>query len=350
MPGSNNGFTGGIYTNRRCLDEVLFATFIGLSWYNAVELVVLCFTRFKRWRGTYFWSLLVASAGIIPYGLGLFLKFFNVVRHNYLGTHTLVTIGWCCMVTGQSMVLWSRLHLIVWNQRVLRVILYLIIFDAIIFHIPTAVVAFGTNAPTHPAPFVKGYNILERVQLIGFCIQETLLSAIYIWGTLKFLRCTDETRYRYILYELLIISVIIIFLDGSLVGTQYAGLYSVQTTFKALVYSIKLKLEWAILRKLIKAVKVGRAPERCSTEHPKPDSQMPEKSETERCAADPYLCTGARPSIQGTSPELPQEPSRVLTTTTQVLAQDLRRVGQGSHQETNSEVSVLIKPTKTYEE
>src|SRR4051794_17972478 len=270
MTGSNNGFTGGIYTNRRCLDEVLFATFIGLSWYNAVELVVLCFTRFKRWRGIYFWSLLVASAGIIPYGLGLFLKFFNVVRHNYLGTHTLVTIGWCCMVTGQSMVLWSRLHLIVWNRRVLRGILYLIIFDAIIFHIPTAVVAFGTNAPTHPAPFVKGYNILERVQLIGFCIQETLLSAIYIWGTLKFLRSTDETRYRYILYELLLISVIIIFLDGSLVGTQYAGLYSVQTTFKALVYSIKLKLEWAILRKLIKAVKVGLPPERCSTEHPKP--------------------------------------------------------------------------------
>jgi hypothetical protein len=152
------------------------------------------------------------------------------------------------------------------------------------------------------------------------------------------------------LYELLLISVIIILLDGSLVGTQYAGLYSVQTTFKALVYSIKLKLEWAILRKLIKAVKVGLPPERCSTEHPKPDSQIPEKSETERCAEDPYMCTGARLSMQGTSPELPSEPSRVLTTTTQVLARDLRRVGQGSHQETNSEVSVLIKPTKTYEE
>lgn len=210
------------------------------------------------------------------------------------------------MVTGQSMVLWSRLHLMLSNQQVLRGILYLIIFDAIIFHIPTAAVAFGTNAPSHPAPFVKGYNILERVQLIGFCIQETLLSAIYIWGTLKFLRHTDETRYRYILHELLIISVVIILLDGSVIGTQYAGLYSVQTTFKALVYSIKLKLEWAILRKLVKAVKVSRAPE--------------------RDVAGP-TCAGARPSIQVLSPEPPTEPSRVLSTTTQELAQNLRKIG-----------------------
>lgn len=345
MSGTNNGFTGGIYTDRRCLDEVIFSTFIGLAWYNAVELIVLCFTRFKRWRGAYFWSLLVASAGIIPYGLGLFLKFFNIVRYNYLGTHTLVTIGWCCMVTGQSMVLWSRLHLILWNQRVLRGILYLIIFDAIIFHIPTAVVAFGTNAPSHPASFVKGYNVLERVQLIGFCIQETLLSALYIWGTLKFLRHTDETRYRYILHELLIISVVIILLDGSVVGTQYAGLYSVQTTFKALVYSIKLKLEYAILRKLIKAVKVRRAPERVPMEHPKPESRKSELSETERYVAGP-TCAGARPSIQVLSPEPSTEHSRVLSTTTQVLAQNLRTIGQGSHHEKHSEVSALIRSTR----
>ncbi|KAF4211581.1 hypothetical protein CNMCM5878_002379 [Aspergillus fumigatiaffinis] len=340
MPGSNNGLSGGIYTSRRCLDEVLFATFIGLAWYNAIELIVLCFTTFKRWRGTYFWSLLVASTGIIPYGLGLFLKFFNIVRHNYLGTHTLVTIGWCCMVTGQSMVLWSRLHLILLNQRVLRGILYLIIFDAIIFHIPTAVVAFGTNAPSHPIAFVKAYNVLERVQLVGFCIQETFLSAVYIWGTLKFLRYTDRNRYRYILHELLIINVIIILLDGSVVGTQFAGLYSVQTTFKALVYSIKLKLEYAILRKLIKAVKLPPAQQRRSPDHPKPASGTSEQSETEKRTASPYECTGARLSI----PEEAAGASRVLSTTTIVFAQSLQAIGQGSHREKYSDISTLIRP------
>ncbi|GIJ86516.1 hypothetical protein Asppvi_005405 [Aspergillus pseudoviridinutans] len=340
MAGSNNGLTGGVFTSRRCLDEVLFATFIGLAWYNAIELVVICFTMFKRWRGAYFWSLLVASTGIIPYGLGLFLKFFNIVRHNYLGTHTLVTIGWCCMVTGQSMVLWSRLHLILLNQRLLRGILYLIIFDAIIFHIPTAVAAFGTNAPSHPIAFVKAYNVLERVQLVGFCVQETFLSGLYIWGTLKFLRHADVNRYRYILHELLIINVIIIILDGSVVGTQYAGLYSVQTTFKALVYSVKLKLEYAILRKLIKAVNVPRAPERRSPEHPKPTSGTSEHSETEQRAASPYECTGTRISTQEVSPG----PSRVLATTTLVFAQNLQTIGQGSHREKYGDISPLIRP------
>ncbi|GAQ05958.1 hypothetical protein ALT_3279 [Aspergillus lentulus] len=340
MPGSDNGLSGGIYTSRRCLDEVLFATFIGLAWYNALELIVLCFTTFKRWRGAYFWSLLVASTGIIPYGLGLFLKFFNIVRHNYLGSHTLVTIGWCCMVTGQSMVLWSRLHLILLNQRVLRGILYLIIFDAIILHIPTAVVAYGTNAPSHPIAFVKAYNVLERVQLVGFCIQETFLSAVYIWGTLKFLRHTDGNRYRYILHELLIINVLIILLDGSVVGTQFAGLYSVQTTFKALVYSIKLKLEYAILRKLIKAVKVPPTPQRRSPDHPKPASGTSEQSETEKRTASQYECTGARLSV----PEVAAEPSRVLSTTTIVFAQSLQAIGQDSHREKYSDISTLIRP------
>jgi hypothetical protein len=224
--------------------------------------------------------------------------------------------------------------------------LCIIIFDAIIFHIPTAVVAFGTNAPSHPAPFIKGYDILERVQLIGFCIQETLLSAMYIWGTLKFLRYTDETRYRYILHELLIISVIIILLDGSVVGTQYAGLYAVQTTFKALVYSIKLKLEYAILRKLIKVVRVRPAPERCLMEHPKEESQMPKLPETERFAADLYTCTGARSSGRVPWPESPSEPSRVLSTTTQILAQNLQAFGQDSHHETYDEISALTGPTR----
>ncbi|GIC87468.1 uncharacterized protein Aud_003852 [Aspergillus udagawae] len=339
MAGSNNGLTGGIYTNRRCLDEVLFATFIGLAWYNAIELVVICLTMFKRWRGAYFWSLLVASMGIIPYGLGLFLKFFNIVRHNYLGTHTLVTIGWCCMVTGQSMVLWSRLHLILLNERLLHGILYMIIFDAIIFHIPTAVVAFGTNAPSHPIAFVKAYNVLERVQLVGFCVQETFLSTLYIWGTLKFLRHADVNRYRYILHELLIINVIIILLDGSVVGTQYAGLYSVQTTFKALVYSIKLKLEYAILRKLIKAVNVPRAQEQRSPEQPKPRSDTSEQSKTEQRTASPSEGTVTRLSMQEVSPG----PSRVLTTTTIVFSQNLQAIGQGSHREKHSDISPLIR-------
>lgn len=41
-----------------------------LAIYNALELLLLIFTSFRKYRGLYFWSLLVASAGIIPYTIG----------------------------------------------------------------------------------------------------------------------------------------------------------------------------------------------------------------------------------------------------------------------------------------
>jgi hypothetical protein len=162
------------------------------------------------------------------------------------------------MVTGQSMVLWSRLHLLVQNRKLLRGILYVIIIDAFVLHIPTTVLAFGTNAPSHPKKFVRGYEIMERIQLIGFCIQEILLSVLYIWETVKFLKLHVRNRYWGILHQLLVINVLIILMDASFVAVQYAGFYAIQVTFKAMVYSIKLKLEYAILGKLVKAVNAKR--------------------------------------------------------------------------------------------
>jgi hypothetical protein len=254
---SDQGLTEGIYTSSECLDSTLVSVFTTIAYYNTIELLILCFTRFKKRRDVYFWTLLVATLGIIPYNLGFMLKLFNVIHNNNISL-TFTSIGWYCMVTGQSMVLWSRLHLLVQNRKLLRGILYVIIIDAFVLHIPTTVLAFGTNSPSHPKEFVRGYEIIERIQLIGFCIQEILLSVLYIWETVKFLKLHVRNRYWGILHQLLVINVLIILMDASFVAVQYAGFYAIQVTFKALVYSIKLKLEYAILGKLVKAVNAKR--------------------------------------------------------------------------------------------
>lgn len=320
MTGSNSGQTGGIYTSSKCLNEILFSTFIGLACYNAIELIVLCFTRFKRWSGTYFWSILIASTSIPLYCLGLLLKFFNIAHNDYIGTHILVTIGWCGMVTGQSMVLWSRLHLLLLDPRIIRGSLYLIIVNAVILHIPTATVALGTNTPSHPVGFARAYTVIERIQVIGFCAQETFLSSLYIWGTLKHLRYTGANHYRYILHELLLINVIIIVLDGSVVGIEFAGLYALQITYKPLVYSIKLKLEFAILRKLVKVTTAPR-PER-------PLQEDRHKPKTKHRFVRLFPCDVVRAGMPEPSAAPPPEPSRVLSTTTTVLAKRLRTLGE----------------------
>lgn len=233
----------------------IFAAFAAVAWYNVIELIILCFFSFKRWNGNYFWSLLLSSVCIIPYCLGFVLLFFHTGVTPWLCV-TLIVLGWYGMITGQSVVLWSRLHLVLQNRKLLRGVLWMICINAVIFHIPTTVFLYGTVA--HPESlWGRAYDIMERVQLVGFCVQELIISSIYVWETVKLLRLRPEGRPHGILNQLLVINIIILILDLSIVVIEYVGYYAVQVMFKPVAYSIKLKLEYAILGKLI-AIARGR--------------------------------------------------------------------------------------------
>lgn len=78
------------------------------------------------------------------YQLAFMAKFFQFWKNNYVSC-AFITIGWYFMVTGQSLVLYSRLHLIVRDSRKLKWILYMIITDVFLFHIPTTVFTFGVG-------------------------------------------------------------------------------------------------------------------------------------------------------------------------------------------------------------
>ena len=145
------------------------AAFTAVAWYNVAELNVQVFLTFKRHRGLYFWSLIISSYGCVLHALGFLLKFFALTTSTYLSV-TIITIGWYCMVTGQAVVLYSRLHLVVREQRVLRGILTMIIIDAICFHIPTTVLTYGSNASSNASPnaqntFTQAFAIVERLQV-----------------------------------------------------------------------------------------------------------------------------------------------------------------------------------------
>lgn len=226
--------------------------------YNALELTAMIFLAFNRYRGLYFWSLLISGLGIIPYALGFLLKFFEITEGNskWLAV-VLLTIGWYPMVTGESIVLWSRLHLIVSGEKGEKIIHYtkwMIIINAIILHIPTTVLTFGANSNTETQTFETAYNIMEKVQMIGFFIQEVILSTIYIVETVKILQNSLQPHTRKIMRQLIFINVVIIVMDLALLGLECASLYILETLLKGVIYSIKLKLEFAILSKLVKFV------------------------------------------------------------------------------------------------
>ncbi|KAF9886920.1 hypothetical protein FE257_010661 [Aspergillus nanangensis] len=253
-----NGITGG-YTGDSLTVRITIATLAGITWYNAVELIILVFVTFSQYRGLYFWSLLISSSvGLVPYSIGFLLKFFNLTDATWLSV-TLITVGWWCMVTGQSIVLYSRLHLVLPNHRVLRRVLAMIIVNAVILHVPTTVLTYGSNlAPEDDAsrlPYTNGYNIMEKIQMTGFCIQEFVLSALYIVETIRMLRLDPDRSKRKIMYQLVAINMIIILMDLALLVIEYNNFYIMETMIKGVVYSVKLKLEFAVLGKLVHLVR-----------------------------------------------------------------------------------------------
>lgn len=226
-----------------------------LSLYNALELILLIFTTFKAYRGLYFWSLLVASFGIIPYNLGFLVVFFDLTRQ-YAG-FIVDSYGWITMVTGQSVVLYSRLHLVLQDPRILRAVLWMIVVDAVVFHVSTTVVLFGSSYGGDEGGFNTAWTVIEKVQMTAFCIQEFIISGLYVYETVRLLKVVSGGHTRRTMWQLFGVNVIIIVLDVALLVVEYRNLRVYEQAFKGVVYSIKLKLEFAILGKLVQIVRDG---------------------------------------------------------------------------------------------
>lgn len=233
--------------------RLAIVSFVALALYNALELNVIIMSFFRRHKGLYFWSFVAATNGIIPHAIGFMLK--NVVGSHNFGLYiTLVAVGWVPMVTGQSLVLYSRLHLIFWNELYLRMVLGMIIVNAIILHIPIIILMYGSNSSANNS-WVHPYIIYEKVQVTVFFLQELIISLIYIKSCFSYFD-TQNSIYgdnvvRKMRRHLILVNVFVILLDIPILCLEYTDYYDMQTAYKALVYSVKLKMEFRILNQLV---------------------------------------------------------------------------------------------------
>jgi hypothetical protein len=58
--------------------------------------------------------------------------------------------------------------------------------------------------------------------------------------------------------HLIYVNAIIVFLDLRILALEYSGLYDIQTAYRGLVYSVKLKLEFSILNRLVDLTQSGK--------------------------------------------------------------------------------------------
>ncbi|KAK4033734.1 hypothetical protein C8A01DRAFT_49749 [Parachaetomium inaequale] len=256
--------------------SMIIAAFTGISWFIGAEINTSLFLLFKRRRGLYFWSAALCSWGVVLQPLFIILADFGIWT-DFRGSITMIYLTWLIMVVPQSWLLYSRLHLIANHGTLLRWIKIVLIFTSIVFSVPTIIMGTIAQA-TEISPGLFAINLIwDRVQLTVFFVQETALSLLYIWQARKYLRnsallsqpyrespsagsptlplraASEDTKR--VLLHLVFANTMVIALDIALLGVQYADLFYLQGAFKPCVYGVKLKVEFAILNRLVEIVR-----------------------------------------------------------------------------------------------
>ncbi|TFB01217.1 hypothetical protein CCMA1212_006965 [Trichoderma ghanense] len=240
-------------------EMTIIIVFLSLALYNVLELLCIIWGTFRRYAGVYFWSFLMATVGIALVCVGVCSKYFGPESLGYFSC-TISLIGWVCMVTGQSLVLWSRLHLVLRNKRRLRIILCIIIFNAVVCHGMVIPLVYGSFS-NHPEIFHQPYQVTERIEIVVFFLQEMMLSGLYIYETVKLLRMGgsfgNKRSSRRLLKNLILVNIMVMSLDVTIVALEFANLYDYQISYKPFAYSVKLKLEFTVLNRLVELTSGG---------------------------------------------------------------------------------------------
>jgi len=224
----------------------------------SIELLVLVYVTFKRHSSLYFWSIIVTTLGIILQTTGYILKEFKNNCPPILVV-IICKLGWVSNVTGFSIVLWSRLHLVVNNPRILKCVLVMILINGFICHTPIVVFEFGLISKHHNT-YYHPMEIMERIQQTIFTVQETIISSLYIYHTARFLNVGYAMHTRKVISLLLCVQIVVVALDATLTVFDYTNKFTLKCTIHPFVYSVKLKLEFIVLNQLQTLVKRGMTP------------------------------------------------------------------------------------------
>lgn len=129
------------------------------------------------------------------------------------------------MVTGQSFVLYSRLNFVLFNPRALRLVLYMIFVNTLLLMVPTTILTYASNF-SGSNKFDNAFSVYEKIQIIGFSIQEIIISGLYIQATKHMIKLNLEGESRKIVIQLFIINFVFIIMDLALIALESANLYT----------------------------------------------------------------------------------------------------------------------------
>ena len=172
------------------------------------------------------------------------------------------------MVSGFSVVLYSRLNIILESVKLRHAILYCIIFNGVVFHTTMTVLSIGataiarTGSPAMKATLPKWkrvFNPMERTQIVVFALQETVISFFYMYAAFRYLKSqfARKGKTRETMFLLLFVQVIIMMVDVALIVMDFAGLLQMKGFILSFSYCLKLELEFVVLNQLVDLSRMG---------------------------------------------------------------------------------------------
>lgn len=254
--------------------KYIVAVLLGVAIYNSLEILPAVYFTFPKYSGLYFWSVMTSNFGVLVYSTGFVLNNFQLTGNQTLPT-IMTVAGWIPMVSAQSLVLYSRLHLVNLNARIRRRVLIMIAVNGVTLHISTLITTAGSNSRWAEL-FLFPYAVLERIQVTVFFAQELILSSLYVWKAREFLHSCRrrkeknnqvQKKLRAMMIHLILTNLVLVALEIGIVVLEFAGLYFIQVSYKAFVYSAKLKCEIGILNRLVDFVKTAAGPYRNAGRH-----------------------------------------------------------------------------------
>ncbi|KAI6360881.1 hypothetical protein MCOR25_006616 [Pyricularia grisea] len=253
---SESGETGPIENGLSLAEAMVIAGFFAVSIWNCVQTFVFIFVTFKIYSGLYFWSMTISNTAIVFRQTFALVRFFGLAPT--LAVTPLVSVGFWVMVTGQSVVLYSRLCLVVGEPIKLRWVLGLITFTFLFVEVPVSSLLIASNVPGQEH-LVRAFNVFENCQTGLISAQEALISWLYVREAkraFKPIQVIKGQRVKKTMKGLVWLFVLTALLDLSLMGLAYSGQqFAIMTSYKGVVYSIKLQVEGIVLNSLTKLMR-----------------------------------------------------------------------------------------------
>jgi hypothetical protein len=226
---------------------------LAIAGYNALELFFWIFDFFRRYRGCYFWSVLVATLGILVFVLGSVLQVFDLAPPAV--AHAILPLAIIAMATGSAMTLYARIHLIT-TGRTPQFVLAIIIVTTCVLHVPLAAI-FYVGVSSKSITFHSFYEKFEIVVIMGSCVRELVILGVYIWAAVRNLKpvlVVKAREGRRVVRNLLAVNVIVVCFEVVLLVMTFSQRQLIKMGCGALMNSVKLKMEFAVLNKLVTLV------------------------------------------------------------------------------------------------